>query len=48
MMRIWNGGRGFSAFISRRNPGRFTNSAPLTPSSAKTWASDTVQPLRAA
>jgi hypothetical protein len=29
----WNGGRGFRAFMSRRNPGRFTNSAPEIPSS---------------
>ena len=30
---IWNGGRGFSAFIRRRKPGRFANSAPEMPSS---------------
>src|SRR5437660_968472 len=31
MMRIWNGGRGFSAVINRRNAGRFANSAPAAP-----------------
>lgn len=29
-------GRGFRAFIRRASPVRFTNSAPLTPSSTKT------------
>jgi len=29
MMSTWNGARGFSAFISRRKPGLFANSAPL-------------------
>jgi hypothetical protein len=33
MMRTWNAGFGLSAFMSRRNPGRFTNSAPEMPSS---------------
>jgi hypothetical protein len=33
-MRIWNGGRALSASMSRRKPGRFTNSAPLIPPSS--------------
>jgi hypothetical protein len=45
MTSTWNDGRGFSAFISRRNPGRFVNSAPLMPSSTNTDASSTHQPF---
>jgi hypothetical protein len=48
MTRTPNDGRGLSAFISRRNPGRFTNSAPEIPSSTKTDPSSTVQPFEAA
>jgi len=48
MMSTWNKGRGFNAFISRTNPGRFANSAPEMPSSTKTEASSIVQPFRAA
>ena len=33
VIKTWKGGRGFSACIIRRNPGRFSNSAPLIPSS---------------
>ena len=40
-----NGARGVRLFIKRRNPGRFVNSAPEMPSSTKTEASSTVQPL---
>jgi hypothetical protein len=31
----WNGARRFKAFISRRNPNRLLNSAPLIPSSRR-------------
>jgi len=34
---------GFNAFNNRTNPGRFSNSAPLMPSSTKTNASSMVQ-----
>ena len=36
------GARGFSAFISRKKPGRFANSAPLMPSSKYTYASSAI------
>ena len=44
MMSTWNGGRGFSAFMSRRKPGRLANSAPEIPSSTKMHAAGTVHP----
>jgi hypothetical protein len=48
MTSTWNPGRGLSAFISRRNPGRLANSAPLIPSSTKVAASSTTQPFAVA
>jgi hypothetical protein len=43
-----NGGRGFSAAMSRTKPGRIANSAPDIPSSTKVQPSSTLQPLRSA
>src|SRR4029453_7443288 len=39
MMRTSNSGFGFNEFIIRMNPGRSSNSAPLTPSSTQTNSS---------
>ena len=45
MISTSNGGRGFSAFISRRKPGRLANSAPEMPLSLYMCSSATAQPL---